>query len=122
MQCASQRVIERRNVAPYLALVNSSLHLLVTVLDRILYRDDVTRACLVDMLYHSRKRRGLTRARGSCYKHKTSALFREIQQHFRHTELNQSRYLRIQQTYRTSKPAALVEHVYTLSSTVFKLK
>ena len=61
-QHAPQRLAERCRVGADFALVDVAVHVTVEELDRVLDRDDVRPAILVDVLDHRRQRRGLAGA------------------------------------------------------------
>jgi hypothetical protein len=63
-----------------LALVDDRLIVAVEILDRILDRHDVRRACRVDLVDHRRQRRRLPAARRACDEHEPAFLHRNLLQ------------------------------------------
>ena len=121
-QRAAERLVERRNVAPELSLMDSRLLLLVAVLYRVLDGDDVAGAGLVDVLHQRGEGRGLTSAGRAGNKHETSALLCEFQKHRRHFQLLKGGYLGVQQTDTRRELAALAEYVDALAGAVLQLE
>ena len=74
------------------------------------------------MLYHSGEGSGFARARRTCYKHQSAALFGKVKQNRGHFKLLERGYLGVEQTDTASEPAALTEHVNALPCAVFQLK
>ena len=86
-QCRAQRVAEAAGVAVHLALVDQAVLVRVDVLDRILDRQDVLVALVVDLVEHRRQRRRLAAAGRAGHQHEAARFFRQRRQHRRQAEL-----------------------------------
>ncbi len=86
-QRRAQRILERVGVRAHLALVDQAFLVRVHELDRILDRDDVILARLVDVVDHRAERRRLARARGPCHQHEPLVQGAQLQDERRQAQL-----------------------------------
>ena len=89
-QHAAQRLAERRRVGADFALVDVAVDVAMQELDRILDRDDVRAAILVDVLDHRRERRRLARSGDAGDEHEAARLHRDLLEHRRQVQLARS--------------------------------
>ena len=102
---------ERRGVRVHLALMDDALLVVMHVLDRILDRDDVTRASGVDQVDHGRERGGFAAPGRPGDQHEALLLRREIADDLREPELVARKNLVRDLSYGHRGHAALEKHV-----------
>ena len=86
-QRRAQRILERVGVGAHLALVDQALLVAVHELDRILDRDDVLVARLVDVVDHRAQRRRLARSGRAGHQHQPLVQLAQLQDVRRQPEL-----------------------------------
>ena len=117
-QGGAQAEGEVGRVGADLALVDDRVFVLVQELDRILDREDVVLALVVDHVDHRRQRRALARAGGAGDEDETARFGAELAQHLRHLERVQRRNVLRHQTEGCADRAALEEAVDAEASDV----
>ena len=110
-QRSAQRQGERRRVAVQLALMNRRLLVRVQELDRILDREDVIRAGLVDQIDDRRERRRLARSGRPGDEHDAVLQRHDVGQHRRQIEIGERRDPRRDHAHDDRVAAALTEDV-----------
>ena len=106
------------HISTDLALVNQRLLAAVDVLNRVLNRDDVVTAGLVDVVDHGGQRGGFTAAGGAGDKNQAAGLVRKLGQHGGHRELGQRGNCIAQKAQRGGGLTLLEEHVHTAAGAV----
>ena len=110
-QRRAQRVLERVGVRAHLALVDQALLVLVDELDRILDRDDVILARLVDVVDHRAQRRRLARAGRAGDEHQPLVQLAQLQDVRRQAELLGGQDLRRDDAEHRARALAIGEDV-----------
>src|SRR6185436_9837588 len=110
-QHAAKGLTERRRVGADLALVDVRVHVTMEELDRVLDRDDVGAAILIDVLDHRRQRRRLARAGNSRDEDETTRLHRDLLEHRGQAQLDDRLRLIRDGPHRVAEGAALLIQV-----------
>jgi hypothetical protein len=110
-QHAAKGLTERRRVGADLTLVDVRVHVTMEELDRVLDRDDVGAAILIDVLDHRRQRRRLARAGNSRDEDETTRLHRDLLEHRGQAQLADRLRLIRDGPHRVAEGAALLIQV-----------
>ena len=111
-QCGAQRVAEALGVAVHLALIDQTALVLVHEFDRVLDRENVIVALLVDLVEHRRERRRLTGSRRPGDEHESTRPLCERGENRRQAQFLEAADLLGDQSIDCADRAALVEHVH----------